>query len=336
MEEKKQPMPPQHPAHVLAKMEKSKQQKGKLKWLLPVAALVTVLVVALGIWIGSNSGPSYPSEPLPPDAWKTNILRSDEIPLDSDGYWVTGCNVYSVFGSDYQRNQISAVTFLDTLSGAPADAWDVSEAGDGSVMAWVEPKGKLYRLTIAGNGGVRAGTSCVDLFAGYEKMTRISFGGNFHTDAVQDMSNMFFACDSLTSLDLSSFDTAAVQDMNGMFTNCESLTSLDLRSFDTAAVQDMNYMFSWCESLTSLNLSSFDTAAVKDMSYMFYHCCSLTSLDLSSFDTAAVQDMSNMFYWCEALTSLDLSEKFVTTNADTGDMFCACPAGEKYPHLLNN
>ena len=334
MEEKKQPMPPQHPAHVLEKMEKRRQQKGKLKWLLPVAVLVTVLVVALGIWISSNSDQSDPSEPL--EHWAANTLRSDEIPSDSDGFYTIDSILYSVFGSDYLRLQISAVTFLDTLSGAPADAWDVSEAGDGSVMAWVEPDGELYRLTIAGEGGVRAGASCRDLFAGYMNMTQISFGGNFHTDAVQDMSNMFLACNSLTSLDLSSFDTAAVQDMSDMFGNCWSLTSLELSSFDTAAVQDMSDMFCGCVSLTSLELGSFDTTAVQDMSWMFSGCEALTSLELGSFDTAAVQDMSFMFGRCYSLTSLDISEKFVTANADTFEMFFCCPAREKYQHLLND
>ena len=157
-----------------------------------------------------------------------------------------GIAEYPVFGSGYQREQISAVTFLDTLSGAPADAWDVSEAGDGSVMAWVEPDGELYRLYIAGEGGVSAGTSCRDLFSGYENMSLISFGGNFHTDAVQDMSNMFFWCDSLTSLDLSSFDTSAVQDMSYMFSWCHSLTSLDLSEKFVTTNADTSNMFEGC------------------------------------------------------------------------------------------
>ena len=258
MEEKKQPMPPQHPARVLEKMEKRRQQKKKLKWLLPVAALVTVLVVALGIWIGIGN----------PDAWKTNILRSDEIPFDSFGQNAK----YLVFGSNYQRHQISAVTFLDTLSGAPADAWDVSEAGDGSVMAWVEPDGELYRLTITGEGGVSAGTSCADLFSGYTNMTRISFDGNFHTDAVQDMNSMFNDCYSLTSLDLSSFDTAAVQDISWMFGHCSSLTSLDLSSFNTAAVQDMSWMFWGCEALTSLDLGEKFVTTNAGTGDMFFGC----------------------------------------------------------------
>ncbi len=215
-----------------------------------------VLALALGIWMGHNTGKTDPSELPPPvttaappettaptEPWAPNILRSDEIPTDSDDYFLTLPAEYSVFGSDYQRQQISAVAFLDTLSGAPVDAWDVSAAGDGSVMAWVEPEGDLYRLTIASEGGVIAGTSCAGLFHGYENMTRISFGSNFNTAGVKDMSRMFCNCRSLSSLDLSGFNTSAVQDMSGMFVYCYALTSLDLSSFDTSAVQDMSDMF---------------------------------------------------------------------------------------------
>ena len=298
MEEKRQPMPPQHPAHVLAKMEKSRQQKEKLKRLLPAVALIVLIILIVVTAIPES------------DDWKTNILRSYKIPRDGGGSYTVDPAEYPALGSGYQRQQISSVTFMDTLSGAPADAWDVSQAGNGSVMAWVEPDGDLYRLMIAGEGGISAGASCRDLFSGYENVAWFSFGGNFHTDAVQDMSGMFY--------------------------ECKSLTSLELGSFDTAAVQDMSSMFAWCESLTSLDLRSFDTAAVLNMRDMFTLCSSLTSLDLSSFDTAAVQNMRDMFTLCSSLTSLVLSEKFTTTNTNTVDMFFSCPAREKYQHLLNN
>ena len=71
--------------------------------------------------------------------WRRNILRSDKVPND----FKLNYTEYTVFGSDYQRKQISSVTFLDTLAYMPDDAWDVSEAGNGTVMAWVKPKGEL-------------------------------------------------------------------------------------------------------------------------------------------------------------------------------------------------
>ena len=60
------------------------------------------------------------------------------------------------------------------------------------------------------------------------------------------MNSMFFCCENLTELDLSSFDTSRVSDMNNMFSYCENLTELDLSSFDTSRVSDMNIMFASC------------------------------------------------------------------------------------------
>ena len=65
---------------------------------------------------------------------------------------------------------------------------------------------------------------------------------------------MFDQCNSLTSLDLSSFKTEKVTDMRFMFENCSSLTSLDLRSFN-ASKADTGGMFSGCNKLTNFNCS---------------------------------------------------------------------------------
>ena len=150
-------------------------------------------------------------------------------------------------------------------------------------------------------------TSTCRMFADLSQMSSIQGLENLNTAKVTDMSLMFYGCQRLTSLDLSSFNTANVTDMSYMFCSCQSLTSLDLSSFNTANVTDMSNMFQACQWLTSLNLSSFNTAKVTNMRYMFNNCQSLTSLDISSFNTANVTNMARMFYNCTALTSLDLS-----------------------------
>lgn len=260
----------------------------------------------------------------------TNVLRSDETPDEYDRYH----GEYPVFGSAYQRGQIRSVTFLDTLADKPDDAWDVSEAGDGRVMAWVKPNGKLYDLYIGAEDGVWAGTSCVRMFDFYENTSEITFGDAFHTENVQDMSEMFRNCAALTTLDLSSFDTAAVQDMGGMFALCSDLNRLDLSSFNTANVRSMSGMFWSCGNLSSLDLSNFNTANVQSMSGMFLYCGNLTSLDLSSFDTSRVRDMEKMFAGCNSLERLNVSEAFVTADADTTDLFTDCPLSDDMQPLL--
>ena len=118
------------------------------------------------------------------------------------------------------------------------------------------------------------------------------------------MSNLFYYCKLLETIDINNWSTKNVIDMSGMFQHCNSLTSLSLPNFDTKSVKNMNYMFSDCYNLTSLNLSNFNTTNVTDMGYMFYNCTSLVELDISNFDTSNVVDMHFMFEYCSNLTTI--------------------------------
>ena len=306
-----------HPEPVPSPPVPAPEPPRKKPWL-AIAACAVTLVLGIGIGAGLGGGKPEPAEPAETvqmqKSWETNILRSDE-PVDTDGsrgYTIEEMLQTPVFGSDYRRDQISSVTFLDTLAEQPDDAWDVSEAGNGTVMAWVKPNGARYDLYIGAEDGVWAGKSCMGMFGGYENADHITFGNAFHTENVQNMSWMFFYCDSLTDLNLGDhFDTSNVQNMSWMFDNCASLTDLNLGDhFDTSIVQDMSCMFSCCWDLTELNLGD-------------------------RFDTSNVQNMAFMFSFCSSLTELNLGDSFVTTNADTKDMFAGCPAGADYQHLLH-
>ncbi len=150
------------------------------------------------------------------------------------------------------------------------------------------------------------------------------------TSAVVDISGitntsyMFYNCNKLTSLDLSSFDTSSVTNMSGMFFNCDKLINLDLNNFDTCNVTDMSAMFAGCQNLTSLNLSNFNTSNVSNMPNMFYCCNKLTNLDVSNFDTSNVTDMSVMFLGCHDLISLDVSNFDTSNVTDMRDIFEGC------------
>ena len=216
----------------------------------------------------------------------------------------------------YWSKITSIITKKDNIVPTTAtESWDISEAGDGSVMAYVEDDGSgnsTYKVTIGGKGGIIANESMVYYFAGFDKMTSIDLSA-LDTSEVTDMNGMFAECGSLTSLDVSTFDTSQVTNMSYMFASCGSLTSLDVSNFDTSQVTDMSSMFCWCNGLTSLDVSKFDTSKVTNMSGMFSICRSLTSLDVSNFDTSNVTDMSGMFGTCMSLKSLDVSN-FDTSN----------------------
>lgn len=250
--------------------------------------------------------------------WEKNVLKENLI--ESRG-------VYRYF-NDIPAGQIIAVTFLDTLAGAPSSNWDVSEAGDGSVLAWVSGFQNRYELFIAGEGGVNGAICCSWLFGNLENLTQINFNGCFHTEQTTDMNSMFMGCKSLTSLDLSTLDTGNVTDMSAMFHFCSNIQELDLSSFDTGNVSNMSTMFGFCRSLQNLDLSGWDTSQVTDMQWMFYHCIQLQEVDLSSFDTQNVKDMNRMFEGCTNLKHVDLSSFNTASVMDMEQMFFECPCLE--------
>ena len=164
-----------------------------------------------------------------------------------------------------------------------------------------------------------------DMFWGCQKLSSLDLS-KFNTEKVTDMSGMFHGCQKLSSLDLSKFNTEKVEGMISMFEDCKNLSSLDLSKFNTEKVTDMRGMFCGCQKLSSLDLSNFNTANVMEMGNMFYNCSTLTSLDLSNFNTEKVESMMGMFFSCSALTSLDLSNFNTKKVQYMNSMFNACYA----------
>ena len=141
--------------------------------------------------------------------------------------------------NDYRLKITSITTKKDNIVPATAtESWDISEAGDGSVMAYVEDDGSgnsTYKLTIGGKGGIIANESMIGYFTEFNKMT---------------------------SIDLSALDTSKVTNMSGMFAGCSQLTSLNVSNFDTSNVTNMDFMFCECPAWATVDQTKFANANV--------------------------------------------------------------------------
>ncbi|MCH5248913.1 MAG: BspA family leucine-rich repeat surface protein [Lachnospiraceae bacterium] len=195
---------------------------------------------------------------------------------------------------------------------------DVGEGTYGNIEWLID---KDLKLTVKGTGEISD-------TKGYYRAPWYSYRNYIESAKIEvtgmtDASYMFYACSSLTSVDLSDFDASQITDMSGMFYGCKSLTSLDLSSLDTTQLANMSDMFNWCVSLKSVNLGDFNTSRVTDMSGMFSRCdISLISDFLSSVDTGNVTNMSGIFSYCQSITSMDFLSSIDTGNVtDMSDMF---------------
>ena len=163
-------------------------------------------------------------------------------------------------------------------------------------------------------------TSCCRWFFGCDKLKQIEGIKNLNTENVKDMSNMFYGCSGLISLDVTNFNTANVTNMRDMFASCTSLTSLDVTNFNTENVTNMRSMFEFCTSLTSLDVTNFNTKNVTNMLRMFYNNSALTTIYVSDkFVTGKVQSGENMFSACRSLKGYrDRKTNYKFANYKTG------------------
>ena len=165
-------------------------------------------------------------------------------------------------------------------------------------------------------------TNCYAWFQSFRNLTQIAGIENLNTENVKDMSNMFYICSGLISLDVTHFNTENVKDMSNMFYGCSGLISLDVTHFNTENVTSMRNMFYSCSSLTSLDVTNFNTANVTDMSNMFSNCRNLTTIYVS--DKFVINNKNySLFFGCEklkgAITEYDASKTDYTyANYKTG------------------
>ena len=111
-------------------------------------------------------------------------------------------------------------------------------------------------------------TNLSQMFMGCYNLKQLVLPDSIDTSAVIDMQNMFYACSSLTELNLKNVTTDSLQNMNHMFAKCSRLKKLDLSSFYTKSVINMKEIFSNsednvtkfpdCEKLEELNIENFD------------------------------------------------------------------------------
>ena len=206
------------------------------------------------------------------------------------------------------KNAIPSTTTIITFTDIKAPNWanttDLTAAGDGSVVGWLD--GTTWYVSTQNNKKIIFNKDCAFMFSKINIET-INFD-NIDTSNVTNMEYMFSSWTPVGN----------PKPMN--------LKQLDLSSFNTSNVTDMNCMFSYCNKLEILNISNFNTSKVTNMSSMFATCSSLNSLDLFNFNTSNVTDMMNIFYDCSNLKTIYVSNLWNISNLNCDDrwMFTGC------------
>lgn len=230
-------------------------------------------------------------------------------------------NTYFWGQTQYRRKDIYKIVFRDTLESIGPDSWDVSDAQDGTILAWVE-NNVLY---VAADGKITLGKNACGLFSCFTNAVEIQLNDCLDTSLCQDMSDFFLGCRSLEQLDLSGLDTSHAEKMSDMFGSL-NLQYLDVSGLDTSSAISIANMFANCVHLKKIDLSGFDTGKVQDMCSLFANCFELGTVELGDFNTSSVLTMNGVFYRCRNLQRLDLTVFDTKKVEDMSWMFAgSCP-----------
>ena len=159
-------------------------------------------------------------------------------------------------------------------------------------------------------------TSCYGMFLDCNLPYRFSFGNDFDTSKITNMSHMFCNCNFPKGISLGdNFDTSKVTNMKRMFAMIDSKFANGMPylgdKFDTGNVTSMSSMFYGRTFPKDFSLGDkFDTGNVVNMDSMFYRVRFSSDFTFGDkFDTGNVIYMDRMFARCQSMPELDFDVK---------------------------
>ena len=69
---------------------------------------------------------------------------------------------------------------------------------------------------------------------------------NLDVSLIDDLSELFYDCESIRTLDLSGWKTSNIKNMNRIFCGCSKLESIDVSGWDTSNIIYIDSMFENC------------------------------------------------------------------------------------------
>lgn len=141
---------------------------------------------------------------------------------------------------------------------------------------------------------------------------------SFTTKNLEDASRMFWDCDDLCKVDVSSWVAPKLKNCEQMFYYCQRLDKINMANLNANYVENCSNMFRYCFRIQDINLSGlhtdFDTSEV----YMFVECNDLKNLDISNISSYGWDQTENMFSSCYNLQKIIIGDKFNTLLGDIG------------------
>jgi hypothetical protein len=176
------------------------------------------------------------------------------------------------------NNSATSLIFTSDYDSSISDATDVSKSSDGSVKAWLD--GTILYVAPTDKDYYLQPTDITGLCRSCPVLQRVDFG-NMDLSQVIALTNIFYACYKLESVDFSKVRKETLASITGdcqlIAYGCSLLKSLDLSWANFSNCGYMTSAFSGCTSLTTIYSRPDEAAGTQTSNYTFNNCTSLSS-----------------------------------------------------------
>ena len=204
------------------------------------------------------------------------------VPAPSNGF------NYTIQTSDGQT--ISNLTGPYTVTFPTAGEYDLKISGAfPRIIFRFQPD--LLKLIKIKNWGILQPTSIG--FGGCKNLTEVPTSSAPDLTNVTSLFELFFDCESLTSLDLNTWNTSTITSLGECFQDCNNLASLNINNWDVSNVTDMSELVENCNSLVSLDLSNWQTTSLVNLAEAFQSASG--NINVSTWDVTNVTSISRCF-----------------------------------------
>lgn len=135
---------------------------------------------------------------------------------------------------------------------------------------------------------------------------------NIGPNKITNFSEFFYQNTGITEITIPEcFDTSHATNLSNFFYGCNKLKSVDLTNLSSNTYENLSQMFYNCSALTEIDFSSFKNCKnIANVKNLCYGCTALKKADVSELDTSNVTTTGNCFFKCNSIEELTTSGKF--------------------------
>ena len=270
-----------------------------------------------GKWYSTTTGQGYAPADIPAGKTDTYVASRDLLPKVAfavysaddgslDFYKRAFCDVPAAGDAFEGKTATEVYTgFEDTeyhvvSAGSDGNNWDLDAVTD---TPWFGRRKDIKTVQVV-DGGIKP-KSVQSWFQGFDNATYLLVA-KLDVSACASFSNTFANCRAATSIDVSRW-SAKPADMTQMFYMCESVPSLDLSGFDGSRNITLNSTFHACFALDDIKFGDkWTTEAVENFNCAFFGT-KFRKLDVSGWNTSRGYMFRGTFGSMGNLEEIDIS-----------------------------